>query len=347
MRNIILCSLIAISLLFTGVASAKSAAKTVAKPSGVLVNGLQYEAGLASSAIAHKDLCAIAYGRADDQVGGEMQEQDKQRRTGGAPMAYGPLADGSFWVLDTVNQKVKHFAADGKLVSSFVFPGSDASSFALMSELAVIPTGGFYLYNSLQGIVVRTDDKGASAVQIEGLPHSTRIGVDSKGNLLVKNAVMRSLLRFNPAGELIEKYTGENFLSTVVDASDKPLGVRFNDLEAELFRADKASPTVTVSIAKFPLETPKERKARYVSAELIGSDAKKNVYLRLIACDKNGVIHQYRILRLTGEGKVLSQADLLAVPFFSPRRLVPTPDGRLFTFRSDRTSWIPILYTLP
>ena len=178
MKNILLGSLLAISLSFSGVASAKSAAK----PSGVLVNGLQYEAGLASSAIAHQDICSIPYGTADNNVGSDIQEQDKKRRTGGAPMAYRPLADGSFWVLDAINQKAKHFAVDGKVISSFAFPGSNAKSFVLMNHLAVIPTGGFYLYNSTQGIVVRANDKGVSEVQIEGLPHSTGIGVDSRAS---------------------------------------------------------------------------------------------------------------------------------------------------------------------
>ena len=337
MKNRIIGSLIIISLGFIGVVSAN--------PSGVLINGLQYEAGLASAAIAHQDICAIEYGKADSNVGGD-QQSDKHR-IGGAPTAFCPLSDNSFWVMDSVNQKAKHFAADGALISSFAFPGSSTEKFINMRDMAVIPTGGLYLYNSTQGIVLRVDDKGTTQVLIEGLPDSRGIGVDSKGNLLVANPVMKSLLRFNPAGELIERYDGQTFLSTVVDAADKPLGVKFNAYEAELFRADKASPTVTVSLAKFPLQTPKERNAHYVSAKLIGSDSKKNVYLELIACDKNGVIHQYRVVRLSGQGKVLGQADLLAIPFLSPREKEVTPDGRIFGFRSDKKSWYPISYTLP
>ncbi|NCB38737.1 MAG: hypothetical protein EOM80_08205 [Erysipelotrichia bacterium] len=337
MKNKIISSLIIISLGFIGAASAK--------PSGILINGLQYEVGLASAAVVHQDICAIAYGKDDSNVGGD-QQSDKHR-VGGAPTSYTPLADGSFWVMDSINQKAKHFAANGSLLASFVFPGSTPKRFVNMKDMAVIPTGGLYLYNSTQGIVFRVDDKGATQVQIEGLPDSREIGVDSKGNLLVANPVMKSLLRFNPAGELIERYDGQTSLSTVVDAADKPLGVKFNDLEAELFRADKASPTVTISLAKFPLQTPKERNAHYVSAKLIGSDAKKNLYLELIACDKEGVIHQYRVIRLNGEGKVLSQADLLAVAFLSPRNKEITPDGKVFGFRSDKKSWFPITYTLP
>ncbi|MBU1108959.1 MAG: hypothetical protein KKB51_19935 [Candidatus Riflebacteria bacterium] len=337
MKNIIIGSLVVISLVFSGAASAKT--------SSVLVNGLQYEAGLASSAIAHKDICSIAYGKADNNVGGDEQSSAEQR-IGGAPTAYNPLADGSFWVLDAINQKAKHFATNGSLISSFAFPGSSLKQFINITDMAVIPSGGFYLYNSTQGIVVRADNKGLSQVQIEGLPDSKDIGVDSKGNLLVANPVMRSLLRFNPAGELIERYAGQD-LSTIVDASDKPLGVKFNDLEAELFRADKASPTVNVTIAKFPLQTPKERKAHYTSAKLIGSDAKNNLYLELIACDKAGVIHQYRVLRLNSAGKILSQADLLVIPFLAPRKKMITPDGKIFGFRSDKKSWFPIAYTLP
>lgn len=340
-KKIVLGSLIALSLCSACFAEAKQAAK----PSSVLVNGLQYEAGLASSAIAHKDLCSIAFGTADDTVGGE--KEDVKRRSGGVPTSYVPLADGSFWVLDAINQKMKRFAPDGKLVTSIIFPGSGASRYLHMKDLAVIPTGGFYLYNSTQGIIVRVDEKGRSRTQIEGLPDSREIGVDSKGNLLVANPLKRSLFRFSPAGELIEKYEGQNFLSTIVDASDRPLGMKFNAQEAELFRAEKASPTVNVSIAKFPLQMPKERNAHYVSAKVLGTDAKKNVYLELIACDKSGVIHQHRVLRITAEGKTLAQADLLAIPYIYPRKKAITPDGRIFSFRRDRKSWIPIVYTLP
>lgn len=341
MNKNLIAFLIVISLSVSGVVSAGP----VAKPAGFLVNGLQYEAGLASSAIAHKDVCSIAYGTADNNVGGD--QQGNKHRIGGAPTAYCPLADGSFWVLDTLNQKAKHFAADGSLISSFAFPESSSEKFIYMEDMAMALTGDLYLYNAAQGIVSRVNEKGISQVQIEGLPDSREIGVDSKGNLLVANPVMQSLLRFNPAGELIERYDGQTFLSTVVDANDKPLGVKFNDVEAELFRADNASPTVTVSLAKFPLQLAKESKAHYVSAQLIGSDAKKNVYLQLIACDKKGVIHQYRVIRLSSEGKILGQADLLAIAFLYPRRKAITPDGKVFGFRSDKKSWFPITFALP
>ncbi|HAE38375.1 MAG TPA: hypothetical protein DCG57_07025 [Candidatus Riflebacteria bacterium] len=341
MKKLIIGLLVIGIVGFSGIVDAKSSAK----PSGVLINGLQYEAGLASSAVAHKDICAILYGASDSNVGGDKESH--KMKIGGAPFAYSPLADGSFWVLDTINQKMKHFAADGKLISCFTFPGSSSEKFVKMQDMAVIPTGGFYLYDSVEGMVIRVDDKGMPKAYIEGLPNSREIGIDSKGNLLVANPVMHTLLRFNPAGELIERYDGQTFLSTVVDANDRPLGVKFNDLEAELFRADKASPTVTVSLAKFPLQTPKERNARYVSAQLIGSDAKKNVYLQLIACDKLGVIHQYRFLRLSSDGKTLGQADFLAVAFLYPRKKAITPDGKVFGFRSDKKSWFPITFALP
>ncbi|HEY9071991.1 MAG TPA: hypothetical protein VIV61_17155 [Candidatus Ozemobacteraceae bacterium] len=341
MRNILFGSLFVVALSFSGAVSA-------APFTTVMVNGMQYEASLASSAVAPKDLCSIPFGTADANVGGDAQ--DLEHRTEGAPTAFRAMPDGSLWVLDTVNQAAKQFSADGSFITSFKFPGSGAATFAHMRDFAVIPTGGFYLYNSTEGIVERVDEKGVSAVQIEGLPDSFEIGADSKGNLLVVNPVMQSLLRFNPAGELIEKYDGQTHLSAIVDKNDKPLGVRFDDAMAELFRADTASPVAEVSIARFPLELPKERKAHYVSAKLIGADAKANVYLELIACDDNGVVHQHRVLRLSSEGKTLGQADLLVIPFLAPdmvRHMTATPDGKILGFRSDTKSWIPITYDIP
>lgn len=311
----------------------------------VMKNSLQYESSLAALAVAHKDICSIKYGKADTNVGG--YDEDPKHMGGGSPSAFIPVSDGSFWVLDSINKKVKHFGSNGKLISVFDLPGNSSNKTCNFKDMAILPKGGFYLYNSIQGIVFRVDKKGKSKVQIEGLPSSSEIGVDSKGNLLIANPIMQSLLRFKPTGELIEKYDGQTFLSTVVDASDKPLGIKFNDLEAELFRAENASPTAFISLAKFPLTTPKERKAHYVTAEILGSDAKKNIYVLLIACDKAGVIHQYRVFRLNNSGKILAKADLLAVPFIHPRRKRPTPDGKIFGFRSDKKSWFPITYSLP
>ncbi len=333
--------LVVFSVCSIGIASEKGAGNA----SVVLVNRLQYDAGLASSAVYPTDVCSIPFGTDDANVGGDSQ--DSKRQAGGAPTAYVPLADGSFWVLDTINQKVKHFGADGKLISCFPFPESGPKKFIFMKDLAVIPSGGMYLYNSTQGIVVRVDDKGVSQVRIEGLPDSREIGVDSKGNLLVSNPRMRSLMRFSPAGELLEKFSGKDLLTPMVDSADQPLGMKFNEQEAELFRAEKASPTVIVPIAKFPLRAPKERKAHFVAANVLGSDAKKNVYIELIACDKSGVIHQHGVLRLSQDGKTLAQADLIAFPFLYPRKKMVTPDGRIFGFRSDNKSWIPISYSLP
>ncbi len=341
MNNTLIGSLLVVALSLPAAVSAQGF-------SSVMVNGLQYEAALASSAVAHKDICSIPFGTADNCVGGDMQ--DIEHRTEGAPTAFRPVADGSFWVLDTVNQKLKHFARDGKLLQAMTFPGSSARYFVHMTDMAVNPKGGFYLYNATDGVVERIDAKGASIVQIEGLPDSREVGVDSKGNMLVTNPVMQSLLRFNPEGELIEKYDGQTHLSTSVGADDKPLGVKFDDRNAELVRAETASPVVEITLAKFPLDLPMERKAHYVSAKLIGADAKNQVYLELVACDENGVVHRHRVLRLAGDGKVLAQADLLMIPFLAPdmvRHLTVAPDGTLFGFRSDGKSWIPISYDLP
>ncbi|MBP7634060.1 hypothetical protein KBA41_07800 [Candidatus Ozemobacteraceae bacterium] len=341
MRNILIGSLLAAALSLSAAASAQPF-------SVVMVNGMQYEAALASSSVAHKDICSIPYGTADNCVGGDMQ--DAEHRTEGAPTAFRPIADGSFWVLDTINQKLKHFARDGKPLETLPYPGTGEKNFVHITDLAVNPNGGFYLFNATDGIVERVDAKGASVVQIEGLADSREVGVDSKGNLLITNPVMQSLLRFNPEGELIEKYDGQTHLSPIVGADDKPLGVKFDEQNAELVKADTASPVAEVSLAKFPLDLPKERKANYVSAKLIGSDAKNQVYLELVACDENGVVHRHRVLRLAADGEVLSQADLLMIPFLAPdmvRHLTVTPDGTLFGFRSDGKSWIPISYDLP
>lgn len=316
-----------------------------AETSVVLKNNLKYESSLAASAIAHKDICSIPYGKADANVGGT--DEDIKHMSEGAPSAYIPNSDGSFWVLDSINKKVKHFGSNGKFISSFALPGSSSNKPSLFKDMAILPNGGFYLYNSTQGIVYLVDKEGKPKIQIEGLPRSKEIGIDSKGNLLIANPIMQSLLRFTPTGELIEKYDGQTFLSTVVDASDKPLGMKFTELEAELFKAEIASPTKLISIAKFPLTTPKERKAHYSTAEVIGTDAKMNIYVLLVACDRAGVIHQYRVLRLNNSGKILAKADLLVVPFLYPRRERITSDGKIFGFRSEKTSWLPITFSLP
>ncbi|HNV72461.1 MAG TPA: hypothetical protein PKO06_22315, partial [Candidatus Ozemobacteraceae bacterium] len=294
----------------------------------VMINGLRYEASLASQAVAPKTLLEIALGTGKENVGSD--EQDAEHRTEGAPYAFCALKDGSVWVLDTINQKLKHFSAEGKCLTEVAFP-EHPEKFARIRDFAIGPKESFYFLCSTDGKVERVDGQGKLITEIEGLSDVWEIGADPKGNVLVKNPAMNALMRFNPEGELIESYDGQADYSVYTDADGHPYGVRSDDKNAVLFKLTAASPTASIDLAKFPLELAAGNKAHYYSARVCGVDQTGTIYLELIAGDDDGVIHQNRLLKVSPDGKTLGKLEMLNTPFMAPdlpRHRVVMPDGR-------------------
>ncbi len=317
-----------------------------AAPEVTTVNNLRFEKTVAAKAIKPEPYLKLAFGRDDATIGGS--NEDEQKRTEGCPYSFLPQADGSVWLLDAVNRKIKHFAKDGKLLAAVAYAEKDEKM--VMRDLALLPGGNFVAIAVNDGKVVVLDAKGAVTCEIEGLHDAWSLGVDKAGNALINVPVMQAVLRFNDKGELLERYDGCSELSVVTDEKGAPYWLKSDDQNAELLKVTAASPTATVSLAKFPLDVPAEAKAHYVSTKVLGTDAKGQIYVELVATDDDGVIHRQRVARLDAEGKVLTQADILPIPYLAPdlpRHLMVMPDGRLMGFSVDEKNYQLHTYTLP
>lgn len=310
----------------------------------VTIDSLRFEAGLASQAVAPTPYLAIPFGAGPDQVGGA--DQDAKRLTDGVPNAFFPTADGSVWVLDAVNQTLKRFSPDGKPMAQVSVAALTPKDNLVCRDVAPGPGDGFYVQVPQEGKVLRIDGTGKVAVEIEGVNDARAIGADPKGNVLIDVPAMNALLRFNPAGEIIEQYAATETelgeLSVYTDLEGRPYFVKGTDKVIELGRLTQASPTQEVVLASFPLDVPADRGARFVSGKVLGVDASWNVYLEMVACDDDGVIHRHRVCRLAPDGKVLAQADIRVIPYLSPelpRHVTVMPDGRLLGFHVDGDKW--------
>lgn len=312
-----------------------------------MVDMMRYEAGLASVAVKPVEFLRIPFGKNDDQIGGH--ELDIGHRTEGVPFAFQGLKDGSVWILDSINGKLKHFAADGKLIEAVAWKNHAEARPPVIRDFAFGPKGGFYLLCATDGKVELIDEKGQASVEIEGLLDAWAVGADPKGNVLVKSPVLNSVLRFNPQGELIEQYEHPD-LSVYTDLEGNPYGLRGDDENAVLVKAKTASPVAEIELAKFPLEVAKERKAHYVSRQILGIDAEQRIYVELIACDDDGIIHQNRIVKLSPTGKELGRIEFFSKPYMAPdlpRRATVMPDGRILSFLMDDKGWALITWQIP
>lgn len=317
----------------------------------VTIDSLRFEASIASQAIPPTPYFKVPFGKGADQVGGS--EQDPNHVTEGVPYAFRPQVDGSVWVLDWVNQALKLFGPDGKLQTQRSLAGLFPRGDGVVRDFAPAPNDGFYLLSARDGKVLRTDAAGKVVVEIEGLTDARAIGTDAKGNLLVDMPTMNALLRFNPAGEIVDQYPLPRAdlvnAGLCTDPEGRPYFLRGSEQAVELCRFTQASPTREVVLATFVNDVPAERKARFVSAKVLGIDAPGNVYVELVACDNDGVIHRHRVSRVSPDGKVLASADIRVVPYLSPdlpRHVTVMPDGRLLGFHVYSPHWHLVTWAL-
>ncbi|OIP32046.1 hypothetical protein AUK22_00410 [bacterium CG2_30_54_10] len=315
------------------------------------VDGLRFEAGLASQAIQPTKYLSLIFGAGQTQVGGA--EQDTKHFSEGVPYAFLPMPDGSVWVLDSINKALKRFSPDGKVMAELnlglVVPNGEC----VIRDFALAPADGFYFLSASDWKNLHTDKDGKIVSEIEGVTDARSIGQDPKGNVLIEIPVMQALLRFNPAGEIVEKFDfpqSDLFEAAVyTDLDGNPFYVKGNESSLELGKFVAASPTEELVLATFPLDLPPDRKAHYVSGKVLGVDAARNIYVELIAVDDDGVIHRHRVCKVSPEGKVTAQSDIRVIPFQSPdlpRHAAVMPDGRILGFYLKDKSYVLCTWTI-
>ncbi|MFZ2955270.1 MAG: hypothetical protein WA705_00035 [Candidatus Ozemobacteraceae bacterium] len=306
---------------------------------------IKYESGLASSAMKAKPILTLPFGPGDAQVGGEAQ--DPENRGDGVPSSFRMLADGTFWILDSLNGKLKHFDPSGKLLKAIDFKSHPEK--ALFRDFAFAPADGFYMLCVTDGSVEITDASGEKINEIEGLQEAREIGVDPTGNVLVRSPMQRGLLRFEQKAVLIEQFEDLD-LSVYTDSEGHPYGIHGDDKNVVLYKTIVASPAKEVTLASFPLDVPQDRLASYAARQVLGVDAAQNIYLELSARDLDGVLHLNRFVKVSPDGKVLGKLDKLDSPYMAsglPRFLGISPDGKILGFEISDKAWMITSFTMP
>lgn len=300
-----------------------------------LINALQYHKGMYD---AQKPviIMQIPFGTADKAVGGS--EQDTEIYSEGVPFAFRPMKDKTVWILDSVNYALKNFSAQGKLLQKI----SIKDYGEIVRDLVVAEGGSFWLLSPLEGFIHRLAPDGKHISKIEGFQEARAIEAGNNGELLVDMPMMSSVLRFGADELLKEACSYDLGLSLIEGVGGKLLGLEMSDKNVKLFLRNQVTPVQNLVLAEFPL-TGFPEDVTYAGAELLGRDSKHNLYLNLIACNKDGVIFRDRIYKCSIVGKVKSQIDILTVPCLTPdipRTRVVTPDGRIMTFFIKDDSYV-------
>jgi hypothetical protein len=215
-------------------------------------------------------------------------------------------------------------------------------------DAALGPNDSFYLYGATDGKVLRIDGKGKAINEVEGMFDTICIGTDQQQRLLILNPAQGGLFRFNPEAVLVDLYPNlEADVSPVTTTDNHPLAMLWDDTTAELVKITTASPPTIVSLASFPLDLPTTGGVRWVSARVLGTDAKANIYVELVACNDEGIVHAHRLIRVAPAGKVLGTIEAKIHPHLSPdlpRHMTVTPDGKVMTFHCEQDAYVLTTY---
>jgi hypothetical protein len=313
----------------------------------VTVHHQRLEQTLASSALEPELLLSLPFGKAPAQVAGAAE--DEKRLTDGVPYAFRVAADSSIWLLDSANGALKRFSPVGTLLGSVPLPGVSSHTMPIYKDFAFGPQQNLYLYCSTDKKVYLVKPSGEIIVEIEGLGDTQRIESDPQGNLVVENPVLGGVLRFSPAGTLIEK------------TAPGLAGTAFTDSQGRLYILERGETTGTLqrlidikantreTLATFSLELPPERQVVIAGLKLIGTDASGNCYILLFGTDSDGVLHAQRVYTIAPDGTLMNRRNILTIPFLSPdlpRHFAIAPDGRLIAFSANETHYRLLKYSL-
>ena len=127
-------------------------------------------------------------------------------------------ADGHVWLTDIGNHQVLKFDADGKLLLALGKkgePGAGPDRFNMPTDVAVAPTGEFYVTDgygnarvhkfSKDGKLLKEWGKKGSAEGEFNLPHT--ICLDPKGRVIVGDRENRRIQVFDPDGKFLTAWT--------------------------------------------------------------------------------------------------------------------------------------------
>lgn len=305
----------------------------------IMINDLQYHKNMVN-AQKSKETLSIPFGTGDNEVGGFMQ--DSGRYTEGYPWTFRQTDDGSFWVLDSINKKLKLFTVAGELVRfiDIAHMGANVLDFAVYSD---VDKEVFAFFNRITGEIFFTNEEGQVQNSFKGFTTGNSIEFTRNGELLVDLPVAQGIVRIAQDGQLRGIYKGDETL-TIVEARDGGLyGLEFEDKKAKLFHRKDYPEDSKVYLAEFEYELSHHMEVWFSGGNIYGCDADGNIYLGLVVCDIRGVIYRERIYKCDANGKELAHLDTITIPVQSgtnPRKKLIARNGKMYYHYHDEENYM-------
>ncbi len=261
------------------------------------------------------------------------------------PPAFRLAENGSVWILDSAGSELRLYTSAGLLAKTIGLSGLGRQiiDFALASD------GSFAFLDDSDGYVIFADSKGKRVNEIEGLARARKIEFADRGDLHVDFPAMRAVLRFSRDGELVEESIYKDGLSLFTSPHGDLYGLNIRGSEAFLY---KRAPAVAAGFkVMLKLKCGSDQSdVIYSDGEVVGTDRFGNIYLRLVAADKSGNVHQDRLYRVTAEGQVSSETDIIVksrLDLKVPRTFVVAPEGKVFSIYVEGHEYILCTFALP
>ena len=309
----------------------------------VILNNLRYTPDM-QKAIKPRSLVKIPWGTEQNQVGGF--NQDKEHLTEGMPWTFRALDNDKFWVLDSVNKKLKLFNKEGKCERFIVLSemGRNIYDFAFSKD------GVFAFYNNITGQIFLVNKDGKLVKTLNGFITATSIEFAKDGNMLIALPTAKGKVKIAQDGQLMGIYPSNENLSVIESDKGGLYGLNFSGKKAELTLRTGLEEKDTKVLTTINYDKPQEHEVWYTGGAIYGKDVKGNVYFALIVCDKDGIIYSDRIYRCSPDGKILGSVDVVTDPELTsglPRNRVITPDGKVCSASYDENSYMIYFYQIP
>ncbi|NLI77689.1 MAG: hypothetical protein GX442_14800 [Candidatus Riflebacteria bacterium] len=161
---------------------------------------------------------SLPYGAGEHQVGfvNETTAPDQELLNPLGPLSF-RVVGGTCWVLDTVNGRLHHLAADGKPMATIALPARESADW---QDFAVTVADGrpaaFYVLDGAEQQVLRLSATGEVQGTFGGLGEEPgkfvqvfRIEVDAAGNMYVADRGRQVVSVLSPAGKVLREIDWE------------------------------------------------------------------------------------------------------------------------------------------
>ncbi len=312
----------------------------------VIINKLQYHENMKNAQMSGEAL-RLPFGTKDENVGGFLQ--DTERYSQGFPWTFRVTEDENFWILDSINKKLKLFSKTGDLVNFIPLDhlGANVVDFAYHTKDGIVV---FAFLNNVSGELFITDEDGNVIDKHEPFITANSIEFTRDGDLLVDLPIAKGIAKIAQDGKLQGVYEGDERLKSV-DAKDGGIyELEFKDKKATLSHRKDYPAASAVKLTEFEYELDHKLDVWFTSGDIYGYDKEDNIYLGLMVCDIRGVIYRERIYKCSPTGEILSHTDTISDPIISaasPRRRVLGPNKKVYFHHHKENDYIIGVHSMP